>query len=175
MKLKYKLLILAVIILLIIVLIGSALVVKREYGLIPNEKDQIILNATEESKRIKDKEQKKPTEITLNDYYNYYNGTDAKIVLVSSPKEKSCIIEEPIIFSISQEYKLDIYYLNSDNFSAQDQNNFINSNEYLQKHYDVPLLMIVGNQQILGKTKGIKDKETYLAFFQKYKIIKEEK
>ena len=35
--------------------------------------------------------------------------------------------------------------------------------------------MIVGNQQILGKTKGIKDKETYLAFFQKYKIIKKEK
>ena len=175
MKLKYKLLILAVILLLIIVLVGSTLVVKREYGIIPNKKNQIILNAKEESKKIKDKDQKKPTEITLNEYFNYYNGQDSKIVLVSSPKKESCSIVEPILFSISQEYNIDLYYLNADDFSASDQNSFINSNEYLQEKYDVPLLIIVGNQQIIAKTKGIKDKGTYLSFFQKNKIISKEK
>ena len=173
---KKKRLIIAIIIsiiFLIILLFISSLVVHKQTGLIyPTEETRILQRAIEEAPKIKEKEMKKPNEININDYLNYFYGMEDKIILISRPTCEYCKIAEPIIFNIAYENKLEINYLNTEELSADDQNRLLKSSEELSKIYNTPLLLIISNSSIKDSVNDLTDQNHYIDFFKKNKFIK---
>ena len=64
-----------------------------------------------------------------------------------------------------------MYYLNTDNFSGEDQNNFIASNEEFSTGYGTPMLLVVGNGTIKNQVDGLTDRTHYIAFLQLNEFI----
>lgn len=125
----------------------------------------ILENAQKESAQVKDEEKKELTQITVDEYLDYYNGEDNNLVLVARPTCHYCQIAEPIIQKLAKEYDIDIKYLNTDNFSGDDESRFISSNEMFQEGFGTPMLLNVGNEKIVDYVDGLSDSEHYIEFF----------
>lgn len=131
----------------------------------------ILANATKESKAVKETETKEFTNIDVNTYLEYYNGSEYKLVILARPTCQYCQIAEPILHNIAYEYNLEMYYLNTDDFSGEDQNNFIASNEEFSAGYGTPMLLVVGNGTIKNQVDGLTDRTHYIAFLQVNEFI----
>lgn len=132
----------------------------------------IISNAQTESKNVKDDEKKKYTEIKTSDYLKYYAGNEAKIVLLGSPECPFCQVAEPILQNLAYEYDLEINYLSTDTFTAEDEKLLSESNELFSEGFGTPLLLIVKDNKILNKVDGLTDKGHYKKFFMDEGFIK---
>lgn len=173
MSKKKIIIIIIAIISLIALLIISSLIVHKQTGLIyPDEKTQILQRAIEEAPKIKENEMKQPKEINVDDYLNYYYGSEDKIVLISRPTCENCKIAEPIIFNVAYTNDLEINYLNTEELSASEQNRLLVSSEELAKIYTTPLLLIVSNSGIKDKIIDLTDQNHYIDFLKKNKLIK---
>ena len=133
--------------------------------------EEIIANAQSESESIKDNEKKEFTQISLTQYLEYYAGSEPKIILLARPTCHYCQIAEPIIQNVAYEYNIDINYLNTDDFTEDDQKNFIYSNDEFKEGYGTPLLFIVKDNQIIDKVDGLTDKAHYKEFFRLHGYI----
>lgn len=138
---------------------------KKEEKIIKSDDPEVIFsNAQKESKSIPENEQKELTPINVDTYLEYYNGTEKKAVLIARPTCGYCQIAEPIIKNIAYKYKIDIYYLNTDEFTEEDDTNFKESNEYLTEGVGTPQLFVVGNSSIIDKVDGLTDSYHYEDF-----------
>lgn len=120
---------------------------------------------TKEAGEVSDDERTAPNEISLDDYFNLYEASEYSLILISRPTCQYCKIATPIIENIIYEKKVQINYLNSDNFSADDSNRLIKSDDYFSEGYGTPLLLVVGNNSIKDKLEGLADKGSYESFF----------
>lgn len=125
----------------------------------------IIANAQEESNNVKEEETKELSEINMDTYLEYYNGEENKIILIARPTCQYCQIAEPIIKNIAYENDLEINYLNTDNFSGDDEANLVKSNEFFSQGFGTPLLLVVSKGEIVNKVDGLTDKAHYTEFF----------
>ena len=163
------------IVLILLLTICTIFVKKNEGGILPNEETKIINNAKIESRSIKETKQIKPNEITTNEYFEKYGNSEKSIILISRNTCEYCKIVEPIIFNIAYEEKIEINYLDIEKLTPYEQDTIVNSNEYLKENFDIPLLLIVGDNNIIDKVNGLTDKTHFLEFFQKNNILKKEK
>ena len=129
--------------------------------------ETIIAKSQEESAAVKESEKKEFAQIDVNTYLSYLNGSEAQIILLARPTCGYCQIAEPIIQNAAYEYNIDINYLNTDNFQAEDTQNFINSNEIFQEGFGTPFLFIVKDGGIIDMIDGLTDKAHYIEFFKK--------
>lgn len=136
------------------------------------EPQNILERAQSESTSVKDNEKKELTQISVTDYLDYYNGEESKLVLVARPTCHYCQIAEPIIQNLAYKYDIDIYYLNTDNFTGDDEQNFTSSNEMFQNGFGTPLLLSVGNGSIIDTVDGLTDSDHYVEFFKENGYIK---
>ena len=173
MSKKKIIIIIIAIISLIALLIISSLIVHKQTGLIyPDEETQILQRAIEEAPKIKENEMKQPKEINVDDFLNYYYGTEDKIILISRPTCEYCKIAEPILFNIAHTNDLDINYLNTEELSAAEQNRLLASSEELANMYKTPILLIISNSSIKDSIIDLTDQNHYIEFFKKNKLIK---
>ena len=121
-----------------------------------NEPSVILANAQSESAAVKDSEKREFIQINMNEYLQYYTG--------STPTCGYCQIAEPIIQNIAYQYNIDVHYLNTDNFSEEDQTTFVTSNEFFNTGYGTPILFIVQNSTIIDKVDGLTDYAHYIDF-----------
>lgn len=128
----------------------------------------ILQQATKEAGEISDDERTSPNEISIDEYINLYGSSDYSLVLISRPTCQYCKIATPIIENIIYEKNVNINYLNSDNFSEEDNNKLISSDGYFSEGYGTPLLLVVGNNSIKDKIEGLTSKDSYEAFFKQY-------
>ena len=134
--------------------------------------DKILSNAQQESQKVTDEEKKEFPQINMDTYLEYYSGEEMKIVLLARPTCTYCQIAEPIIQKIAKDYNLNIDYLNTDEFSEDDQQRLMNSDEFFKEGYGTPVLLIVGQNKIIDKVDGLTDTAHYIDFFKKYEFIK---
>ena len=132
----------------------------------------ILANAQEESKKITAEEQKQLPEINMDTYLEYYNGEEAKLVLLARPTCGYCQVAEPIIKKIAKDYNIDIAYLNTDNFQENDQEKLMHSDEFFKEGFGTPVLLCVGQGKIIDKVDGLTDTNHYISFFQRNNFIK---
>lgn len=173
MKNNNKILTISLLVVIAILLIISMFVGEKNTELkLSNDPKEIMENAINESSKVTSAEKKDFTEIDISKYLEYYSGKDKKIVLLARKTCKYCQVAEPIIQKIAKDYKLDINYLNPDNFQDGDAEKLRTSDEYFKEGYGTPLLLIVENNKIVDKVDGLTDTAHYIEFFKKHKYIK---
>lgn len=133
----------------------------------------IVTNAQKESEAVKDEEKKEFTQINVDKYLEYYAGEENKIILVARPTCHYCQIAEPILQNISFKYNIEINYLNTDEFSDDDQTKFINSDDTFKDGFGTPFLLIVSNNKIVSSVNGLTDEAHYISFFKNNGFINE--
>ena len=160
-------------ILAVVLLIGLFIQGKEGTGISTLEDDPeiVIANAQEESAAVTEEEKKEFIQIDMNTYMSFYNGTEEKIVLIARPTCSYCQIAEPILAKIAKDYDFDIHYLNTDEFSEEDQATLVQSDEFFNEGFGTPLLLIVGNGSIINQVQGATDTAHYVQFFEQNKII----
>lgn len=133
----------------------------------------IVTNAQKESEAVKDDEKKEFTQINVDKYLEYYAGEENKIILVARPTCHYCQIAEPILQNISFKYNIEINYLNTDEFSDDDQTKFVNSDDTFKDGFGTPFLLIVSNNKIVSSVNGLTDEDHYISFFKTNGFINE--
>ena len=133
----------------------------------------IVTNAQKESEAVKDEEKKEFTQINVDKYLEYYAGEENKIILVARPTCHYCQMAEPILQNISFKYNIEINYLNTDEFSDDDQTKFVNSDDTFKDGFGTPFLLIVSNNKIVSSVNGLTDEDHYISFFKTNGFINE--
>ena len=144
----------------------------RNLEVLSNDMNVIIANAEKESANVKDEEKKDFININVNQYLEYYQGSEKRIILLARPTCHYCQIAEPIIQKVAKDYNLDINYLNTDEFTEEDQQAFVNSDERFSSGFGTPFMMIVQNGGIIDSVDGLTDYAHYVYLFRKNSIIK---
>lgn len=132
----------------------------------------ILERAQSESSSVKENEKKELAQINVTEYLDYYSGEEPKLILIARPTCHYCQIAEPIIENIAYMYDLEIYYLNTDNFTEDDEQKLESSDELFQNGFGTPLLLNVGNNSIIGTVDGLTDSQHYIDFFKENGYIK---
>lgn len=111
------------------------------------------------------------TNISIDDYLSFKEGTDAAIIYVARPTCTYCQEEEPILNDIVSEYGITVNYLNTDELDDEGQSKLINSDDYFSEGYGTPLLLIVKDNKIVDKIEGLTSKDEIVDFFKEYNFI----
>ena len=130
-----------------------------------NDSSVILSNAEKESASVTDEEKKEFPQIDVDTYLEYLEESDPKIILLARPTCHYCQIAEPIIQKIAKNYNLNIYYLNTDNFTDSSETDFVQSNDAFKEGFGTPYLFIVQNGGIVDSVDGLTDSAHYLEFF----------
>ena len=138
---------------------------------IEEKPESILANAKKESSNIKENEKKDFTEINIDTYIEYYSNEDSKIILIGRSGCPYCQIAEPILKNISYQHNITIYYLNSDNFTQEDETKLLESNDFFNSEWGTPLLMIVGSNSLIDKVDGLTDTAHYNDFLKRNHFI----
>ncbi|MBR3145688.1 MAG: hypothetical protein IKF47_00305 [Bacilli bacterium] len=128
---------------------------------------EIVSKATNESQKIKPEEQKEFIEINIDDYLNKYNENEKSIVFVGRLISQDYQIVAPILHNLAYKYNLDIYYLNSDNFTTEDKTKFVESDTFFTEGFGSALFTIIGNGKLHDIVDGITDTEHYIKFLKR--------
>ena len=123
---------------------------------------------TKEAGSVSDNERTAPTEISISDYLNLYNGNSNSIVLFSRTSCKYCKLATPIIENIIYKYNVKINYVNLDSATDTDKQTLLKSNSYYESGISTPLIVVVGNGKIVDKIEGLVSSESYQTFFKNY-------
>lgn len=134
--------------------------------------DTITAQAQEESAKVTDDEKKEFANITMDTYLELYKGEENKLVLFSRPTCGYCQIAEPILQNIAYRHDITIQHLNTDEFSADDEEKLVKSDDYFSGGFGTPLLVVVSNGKIVDSISGLTNTANYEEFFKKYGFIK---
>ncbi len=137
-----------------------------------NDPQTIMTNAQKESNAVQEDEKAELNEITIDQYLDYYNGNEPKLVLVARPTCGYCQIAEPIIQKLVKDYNIELYYLNTDNLSGPDSARFTQSDEKFSSGFGTPMLLVVENKKIVDMVDGLTDTAHYIEFLKDNKFIK---
>ena len=112
--------------------------------------------------------------INANEYIDLLNKEgEYSLVWVARPTCGYCQLTSPVIQKLIKDYSIYISYLNTDEFSDEDNQTFINSDEEFSEGYGTPMLLLVGDGKILDRIDGATDTAHYKEFLVKYKFIEE--
>ncbi|MEG2351565.1 MAG: hypothetical protein RSB54_02665 [Bacilli bacterium] len=107
-------------------------------------------------------------EITLNQYFELYNGKDKSIVLIARPTCEYCKKFTPVLKQAMGDLNLEVNYLNTDLFTKEDWEKLNNSNDFFKNDkWGTPLLLIIQKGNIIDVNHGYVDYDTVKEFFNK--------
>lgn len=170
---KYKSLIIIAII--VALLIGLLFIFKNddsESNFISNDPEVILENAKEEAENSKKRtDLKEMTEITVNEYVNYYNSQETTAVLFTDKICDNCELAEYILKEIMTDKNIDIKIIYIDKIEENDNKKLIELNEFFE-YYGTPVLTLTGKNTIINRVDGLTDKAHYLKFFEDNAVLK---
>lgn len=137
--------------------------------------ETIMSNLQTESEAITD-DQKGDfgANINANEYIDLLNKEgEYSLVWVARPTCGYCQLTSPVIQKLIKDYSIYISYLNTDEFSDEDTQTFINSDEEFKEGFGTPMLLVVGDGKILDRIDGATDTAHYKEFLVQYKFIEE--
>ena len=125
----------------------------------------LLARAQQQSAAVKDEEKKDFVSVNVSEYLEKYRDSDPHIVLIARTSCGYCQIAEPILHKIAKDYDLEIFHLNTDDITSDDDlGEFVNSNEYFSSGFGTPLLLITKNSTLEDYLEGLADYEGYVDF-----------
>ena len=162
---KKKLGVIGIAVLVVVLLVVSSFISpKGDNNNLPSDAESIYDRAVQESETVKDDERKPYTEINVDTYLVKYSSPEKSLILLGRETCPYCQVAEPILQKLAKDYSLEIFYLNTDNFSENDITNFINSDEAFNESFGTPFLFLVENGRIVDKVDGVVDTAHYYDF-----------
>lgn len=119
----------------------------------------------------KEEKLKEYTSINVDQYLRYYKEDKDRIIIVGNAGCQYCKAAAPILKSIMYKYDLDIYYVSTDDFTEETEEEFMSSNELLNS-FATPFLFVVSNNQIKDSLEGLREEKEYIEFFKNNGFIK---
>ena len=164
-------------VILLVILVGAVILLGRDgsSAKLSDDPEEVMNNLQMESAAVADDEKGEfGAQINLEQYLELYNKEgEYSAVLVARPTCGYCELVTPVIQKIIKDYSIYISYLNTDDFSEDDMGNFIRSDALFEEGFGTPMLLVVGNEEILDSIDGATDTAHYIDFLKKYKFIKE--
>ncbi|MEG1597367.1 MAG: thioredoxin family protein [Bacilli bacterium] len=170
---KEKIQNIVIIVLVTLIVLGGAFFVSalnKDSDYVFKASDQNIETPNEE---YDEKEMKEHTDILIKQYLSLKKEDKVNIIYVARPTCGYCNTQNPILKNVAFIYNLKVYYLNTDNFTREDNNKFMNSDESFKEGYGTPMVLITKNDKIIDKTPGLVSKEELIKIFKGNKIIVE--
>lgn len=102
-------------------------------------------------------EQEELSNITVDEYLSLKAGKDTSIIYIARPTCSHCVTQTPRMKYIKYKYKVEIYYLNTDEFSEDntDYDKVIASDSYfMENDLATPLILVVKDGKIIDMIEG---------------------
>lgn len=140
-----------------------------------NDVETIMANLQVESEAVtEDQKGDFGANINVGEYIELLNKAgEYSLVWVARPTCGYCQLTSPVVQKLIKDYGIYISYLNTDEFSDEDNQTFINSDEEFSEGYGTPMLLLVGDGKILDRIDGATDTAHYKEFLVNYKFIEE--
>lgn len=101
-----------------------------------------------------------------------YNSKERNVIYYASPTCHYCQLLSPILDTISEDYDMDYYYLDSTKLSNKERSEILKKLE-IEKHA-TPITVIVENGKVVDKVEGYVSAQEYLKFFKENEMIPED-
>lgn len=102
-------------------------------------------------------------EISISEYKKLVKGEDKSIILIARPTCGYCEKFTPILKQAKEELDLTVNYLNTDELSSDEMEEFENSFDF--GDWGTPMVLIVQDSKLVDKNVGYTDLETIKQFF----------
>lgn len=135
--------------------------------------DDSLEIAIKEAGEVSDDERVSPTEITVDEYLDIYNGTEKQIILLSRPTCQYCQIATPILENLIYNYDIKINYINTDELDDDSNAKLVTSDDYFSEGYGTPTVLVVGNGEIKDTIDGLVTRDDYISFFKQYGFMED--
>ena len=142
----------------------------------------ITLFAISEKKGVKyaetdnftEEEQAELNNINVDDYLKLKAGSEASVIYIARPTCSHCQTQTPRMKYIKYKYKVEINYLNTDEFDEEgkDYEKLTSSDSYFENDFGTPTILVVQNDKILGDIAGEREVSGVVEFFKEYGLIK---
>ena len=99
----------------------------------------------------------------VKDFNKIYNSKERSVIYYASPTCGYCKLLSPILDTISEDYDMDYYYLDSTKLSNSERKEVLEKLE-IEKHA-TPITVIVENGKVVDKVEGYVQAKEYLEFF----------
>lgn len=104
--------------------------------------------------------------ISIDKYLSLLNSKDTEFIYIGNSNNSGCKTFTPILEKVSQERKLRVYYLNTDNLNTSDDwSKLENSNKIFKGVWFMPTILVIKNEKIKDykmETLNQKDLEKFL-------------
>ena len=128
--------------------------------------------AVADSQAISEDEMGEFINITMDEYNTIKSGSVRSVIYIARPTCSFCQYQDPITRYIIKKYDLKVYYLNTDELGAIEQNDLINSSDVFADGVSTPTTLIVENGEVIASAIGLNTLENYTNFFKNYELIK---
>lgn len=110
---------------------------------------------------------------TVLEFNELYETEEKQVILFATPYCPFCQETKPLLETIAQENKFEIYYFDTSVVPKDEMNNIIDKLELNIK--GVPHLVVIENKKLVGELSGKRDKETTIKFLTDTGIIEKVK
>lgn len=121
-----------------------------------------------------EEEQAELNEISVDEYLKLKDGKDMSIIYIARPTCSHCVVQTPRMKYIKYKYKVEINYLNTDNFSTDntDYEKVIASDPYFEENdIATPLILLVQNGEIVDYIEGESPVEDVVTLLSAHELI----
>lgn len=105
-------------------------------------------------------------EIDYQTFFNKWKNKDSFILVVSKTKCPYCQLYLPKVEDIAKKYKIKVYYVNTDNFTADESNSF---SSYIDYQGSTPTTVFITNGEEKSKLSRIHGNVKYEKIIEKFK------
>ena len=107
-------------------------------------------------------------EIQVEDFYELYNSNEQFVLLLGRPGCPHCVAFKPIITRVANNYKHNIYYLNTDNIETTEDWVFIWD---LAQQEGTPTVAIIENKKLIDSRSGEMTREELISWLSEEGVL----
>lgn len=158
---KNKKVILGIVLGIVLLIVCFSINPNEKKSLLSTDPTEIYANAERQSASIIAEQKKDLVEINVATYLEKLNQATVSPILISRTGCQYCEISAPILQKLAKDYNIDIYDLNTANFTEDEIGQFVNSASIFKEGFGTPFVMIVQNGEVTDYIDGVSDYEHY--------------
>ena len=108
----------------------------------------------------------------IKEFNEIYESEDRSVIYYASPTCGYCSLLSPILDTISNDYEMDYFYLDSTKLSNNERKQILKKLD-IERHA-TPITVIVEDGEVIDKVEGYVQASEYLEFFKKNEMVPED-
>ncbi len=110
-------------------------------------------------------------EISVDEYLQLIKNDKLKTVYIARPTCQYCQMMSPVLKDVMEEYRFNVYYLNTDNMTEDDYEKFTDTDESLKEGFGTPMLVYTKDGTFIDVLDGYNERSALVDFLKVNKII----